>query len=264
MNGGVSPVVIAIAFAIPITIMLLVGGWAIRIRSRYRRGRRGPLSTRVEGISLGSAREIADAGSVPWENLLEALAVAPERHGPGPDGQPHDEGWMGTMLGLRSRMSSATDLLEPHVLWGEREGRQVLIRLGPDEKIAGGTVMYSNRHVRVITVVRAAFPEFELAGEDGTLRLHGDAPADVSGLVTALSRAPDVWQDLIVVAGADGIVATRPIVGDAVNGWLYDLWLMERLARVLDAPPLSGARIGPEWTVPYGLGRSRRPRGRPD
>ena len=128
-EGSVPQWAVLLILAIPVVIMafLLIRG--IRLRARQERIRAGRLARRVDGIPLGSADRIADGGQVPWENLLEALAVRPEDHGPA-GGMPHDEGWAGTMLGLKSRMSSGTGPSEPHVYWGERHGRQVLIRLG--------------------------------------------------------------------------------------------------------------------------------------
>src|SRR5207249_3181100 len=128
--------------------------------------RRAPESTR-----LGSAARIDDPAEYSVDALLKALAVRPEDHGPTAEGMPHDEGWAGTMLGLRSRMSAASSVLEPHVYWGTREGRQVFIRVGPDEKIEGGTTMLSNRHVRSITVLRVAAPTFDVESEGGVLRV---------------------------------------------------------------------------------------------
>jgi hypothetical protein len=81
---------------------------------------------------LGSADSIADPAEYSIDALLEALAVRAEDHGPTADGMPHDEGWAGTMLGLRSRMSAASEVLEPHVHWGTRAGRQVFIRTRVD------------------------------------------------------------------------------------------------------------------------------------
>jgi hypothetical protein len=165
---------------------------------------------------------------------------------------------MGTMLGLRSRIADNTSVMEPHVFWGERAGRQVLVRVGPDEKLEGSTTMFSNRHLRAISVVRVGVPEFELRGEDGRLRVEGEAPGKVTDLVGELSPSPEVWRDLLVRGGPEGIVATRPSFADVLNLWLYDLWLAERIADRLDAPALPAARIGPAWKVPYGLGRAPR------
>ena len=38
--------------------------------------------------------------------------------------------------------------------------------------------------------------------------------------------------------------------------WLYDLWLVERIADSLNAPALEPARLGRSYVVPYGLGKA--------
>jgi hypothetical protein len=251
--AGVSPALIALA--IPILIMGSLTVWAVRGRVRHARARRsGPLRPRVEGVALGSAEHLDDAGALPAENVLEALAVRPEEHGPAPDGMPWDEGWQATILGLRSRVPAHTDLLEPRVFWGARARGQVLIRVGADEALEGSNTFMTTRHLRAITVLRVDAPPVELRGEDGVLRAAGEAPGRVVDLVGELSRAPDVWRELRVVAGPEGIVATRPSA-EMVPGWIYDLWLLERLAARLQLEPLPPARVGPRWRVPYGLGR---------
>ena len=128
-----------------------------------RRGRRRG----GDALARGSAAGIPDGGEYKNEALLRALSVKPEDHGPDHEGNPHDEGWAATMLGLRSKVSSSTDLLEPHLYWGPRPAGQVFVRIGPDEKIAGGSELYSERHLRSITVLRADAPEFELDGSPG-------------------------------------------------------------------------------------------------
>ena len=248
----------ALVLLVPLVIMAVLAGWGMRSRTRRRRARASPLSRRIEGVAIGSAATIADGGQVPWENLLDALAIAPENHGPGPDGKPWDEGYGATMLGLRSRISDATEIAEPHVFWGERSGGQVFIRIGVDEKGEGGE-LYSNRRLRQITVVRAALPAFELLGEDGAFSpAPGSAavPEAAVAFFSSLAPSPEVWHRLRLVAGPEGIVATRPLVDDYLSGWIYDLWLCERLALVLGAPALPAKRIGPAWKVPYGLGRA--------
>jgi hypothetical protein len=241
--------------AIPVVIVGWLLAKAIPSRRRYKRVRHGPLMQRVEGIPIGSAKAISDGGVVPAQNLLEALAIAPEDHGP-KDGLPHDEGSGATMLGLRSRVPLNTSgVSEPVVYWGVRDARQIFVRLGVDEKGEGGEI-YSNKRLRQCTVVRVAFPSFTLRGEDGLVRGEdGDVPDDVQAVVGALSRSPDVWRSLRIVAGPDGIVAVRPQIGDVLSGWIYDLWLLERIADATRAAALPSARIGPAWKVPYELGR---------
>lgn len=252
--------VIAVAFAVPGLIMLLVLRWAIRGRARHGRHKRAEGARRGgDALTRGSAAQIPDGGDYKNEALLRALSIKAEDHGPDDKGNPHDEGWAGTMLGLRSRMSSATDLLEPHLYWGPRAAGQVFVRIGADEKVAGGSEMYSERHLRSITVLRADAPDFELEGASGRPRPTGHAPDPLVRALDQIATNPDLWDRLLVVGGPKGIVATRPSGGSEFGGWVYDLWLLERLAGVMGLEPLPKARVGPAWKVPYGLGRSAKP-----
>jgi len=250
--------VIAAAFAVPGVIMLLVLRWALRGRARHGRHKRAEGRRRGgDALTRGSAAGIPDGGEYKNEALLRALSIKAEAHGPDEHGNPHDEGWAGTMLGLRSKISSATDLLEPHLYWGPRAAGQVFVRMGPDEKIEGGSELYSERHLRSITVLRVDAPEFELDGSSGRPRPVGDdAPAPLRRALDPIGTNPDLWDRLLVVGGPKGIVATRPSGGSEFGGWVYDLWLLERLAGVMALEPLDSARVGPAWKVPYGLGRS--------
>jgi hypothetical protein len=243
------------ALAVPVVIMALVLRWAIRGRRRAARHRRADTRRRgSDRVPLSSAESIADGGGYQAEALLTAMAVRPEGHGPA-GGMPHDEGWRGTMLGLKSRISASTTLLEPHVYWGRRPAGQVFVRLGPDEKIAGGSVFpMSERHLRSFTVLRVGASEFELSGESGRpARVEGDGLP--GGVLDAIAPNPDIWDGLRVVGGPDGVVAIRPSGTHEFGGWAYDLWLLERLAIQAGWPALSDKRIGPAWKVPYGLGR---------
>jgi hypothetical protein len=236
--------------------VLAVGIPALRRRGRVKRAQAAQRERlRDTAVDLGSARTISDPSDYTTDALLKAMAVAPEDHGPR-DGMPHNEGWAGTMLGLKSRMSSATNLLEPHVYWGVRALGQVFIRVGPDEKIEGGTTMLSNRHVRAITVLRVDSPSFQIESDEGTLRLVSPAPSALEQTVAELTTSAATWSDARITGGPDGIVATRDAVDGIWNSWAYDLWLLERLAERMRLAPLRDARIGPAWKVPYGLGKS--------
>jgi hypothetical protein len=244
-----------IAFAIPVVIMLLVIPPALRRRAhatRARAAQRDRLPDEV--IDVGSAGAISDPSDYSTGALLKALAVKPADYGPRGD-TPYDEGWAGTMLGLKSRISDSTNVLEPHVYWGVRGLGQVFIRVGPDEKIEGGTTMLSNKHVRAITVLRVASPEFQHRSEDGTLRATSPAPPEIDDLLAGLTTSGTTWSDAHITGGPDGIVASRDAVDGIENSWAYDLWLLERIAERLALVPLPDARIGPAWKVPYGLGR---------
>ena len=219
-----------LALLVPIAIMAAVLVPALKRRARFKAVRRSGVSA---------------------QPLLDAMAVRPEDHGPTADGLPHDEGWAGTMLGLKSRISSSTSVLEPHVYWGTRNERQVFVRIGPDEKIEGGTTMFSNKHVRSITVLRVAAPSGSFT--------PGEAPPELAAVLAPLDPGAIQWDGLLVATGPDGIVATRSAIDGVENAWVHDLALCELMADELALPALRPARIGPAWKVPYGLGRSLTP-----
>ena len=237
--------------------MLLVIPRALRRRAHATRSQAAQRERLPDDVvDAGSAGAISDPSDYSTSALLKAMAVRPADYGPSGD-MPYDEGWAGTMLGLKSRISDSTNVLEPHVYWGVRGMGQVFIRVGPDEKIEGGTTLLSNKHIRQITVLRVASPEFQIHSDGGTLRLGSPAPAELEALVRGLSTSGSTWSDTHITGGADGIVASRDAIDGIENSWAYDLWLLERIAERLALVPLPDARIGPAWKVPYGLGRSQ-------
>lgn len=106
-------------------------------------------------------------------------------------------------------------------LSGVREGRHVDIRFD------GGAML---------TRVRAAVPELQAIGNAaGTFVPDaGTPPAAVRALRRA-GEVGEVWRDVRVSGGPDGLVAVRR---SGLSGYLYDLWLLERLAAALDGIPL--------------------------
>jgi len=198
-----------IILVIPIGIMAAVLAWAIPMRRKYKRALHSPLATPRGNLDIGSAASIADAGQVPWRDLLDALAVEPESN--------YHEGWMGTMLGLETKWSTSTSVLEAHRMWGQRSGRE----------------LYSNKHIRAITTIEVALPAFELAGDGGTVSAESEVPTEVRGVLAQLRPSPEIWDQLRITAGPNGITANRPAVIDPLNSWLYDLWLCERIAAAL-------------------------------
>ncbi len=245
-----------VAFAIPAVIVLAVLIPALRSRSRHKAGQRAQRSgVREDSVALGSAASIGDGATYGVDALRKALAIAPEDHGPIGD-MPHNEGWEGAMLGLRSKIGTSVTVLEPNLHYGERQQGQVFVRVGPDEKIEGGTTMGTNRHIRQITVLRVATPEFKVDVIDGL-------PAIVEGTLPGFDRVlarmtPNeaIWQDLAIQGGPDGIVAGRGAI-NTPGFWIYDLWLLEATARELKLPALADARLGPAWKIPYGIGRKK-------
>jgi hypothetical protein len=251
-----------VAFAVPAAIMLLVLRWGLKRRRRWKRTLRAQRERGQPGdVALHSVDAVADPTQLSSEALLKAMAVRPEDHGPTADGMPHDEGWRGTMLGLKSKIASDTAVLMPHVYWGEHGGFQVLVREGADEKLEGATTFLTERHLRSITVVRVAAPPFTIRSVGGQLTADDDAPAEVAGALARIGAGEDVWGTAVVYGGPEGLVATRPSSEDfSGSTWVYDLWLLEHLARTLRLEPLPKARIGPSWKVPYELGRRLEPK----
>ena len=244
-----------VALAIPVAILAAVLIPALRARGRHRKAmQRSRGGVGEDSVALGSSATISDGATYSVDGLRKALALKPEDHGP-TDSAPHDEGWAGTMLGLRSKISSATEVMEPHVYWGERDRGQVFVRVGPDEEIEGGTMLLSNRHIRQITVLRVAAPEFKLDVVDGKPAVVEGAASGIENLLSRMSPTGEIWQDAAAQGGAEGIVVVRGAI-TSPEFWIYDLWLVEAIARELQLPALESARIGPAWRVPYGVGRT--------
>jgi hypothetical protein len=102
------------------------------------------------------------------------------------------------------------------VLSGERNGRQVAVRLGGHEDAGTGEVH-----------VGGAVPEFSARSRDGRVRAADGAP---DAIATALEAVPNStrWKRLEISGGPEGIVVVRR-KGEQ-RDWLCDLWLAERLA----------------------------------
>lgn len=244
-----------VALAIPVVIIAAVLIPALRARARHRKAmQRSRGGVGEDSVALGSSAAVSDGATFSVDGLRKALAVKAEDHGP-TDSEPHDEGWAGTMLGLRSKISTATEVMEPHVYWGERELGQVFVRVGPDEEIEGGTMLLSNRHIRQITVLRVAAPEFKLDVVDGRPAVVEGAAPGIENLFSRMSSVDEIWQDAAAQGGPEGIVVCRSAL-TSPEFWIYDLWLAEAIARELRLPALDHARIGPAWRVPYGVGRT--------
>jgi hypothetical protein len=196
-------------------------------------------------LARSSAAELTDAGAFDWSSVLQALRVPPDQEVPDRTG----EDVFGSGLGLRTIVVTG-GAYQPNVLFGSRHGRCVEIRLGHDEKIA--TVNTGMRHLREITIVGAHCPVFALLGSDGRLAPEADAPPEALEVLAALSPAV-VWNDVRIVAGDHGLVANRAMRGGPY-GWVYDLWLLERLADHLKARPRPATKRWPRAKVPYGMG----------
>jgi len=115
----------------------------------------------------------------------------------------------GSGSGMRSRVSGASEME------GQRHGHRVQIALGGDH----------------LTTVKAPVPEFEITQKGGRLIASPEAPDAVARVLAPLGES-DRWKKLREVKGGkEGITARRKV--DTQNGWMWDLWLCERLAEEL-------------------------------
>lgn len=243
-----------VAFAVPVLIVLAVLIPALRGRKRHKKGRSSQeRGVQASTVAIGSARTISDGGDYSVEALQRALSFAEEDWGP-KNGEPHNEGAGGEALGLKTKIDTSTEVLNPNLMWGEREQGQVFIRVGPDEKIEGGTELYSNRHIRQITTLRVATPEFLMADRDGRPTIVDGSAPEIEVTLQRIKQNEEIWEGFACKGGPDGIVCSRP-VHTQPGFWVYDLWLLETIAREAKLPALDEARIGPAWKIPYGLGR---------
>lgn len=243
-----------VAFAVPALIVLAVLIPALRRRGRYKKARQAQKSgIQVSTVALNSADSIGDGGDYSVDALLRAMSIAEEDWGPKGD-LPHNEGAPAEALGLKAKIGDATEVLEPTIYWGERPHGQVFVRMGPDEKIEGGTELYSNRHIRQIVTLRASAPEFLMGVRDGRPAIvEGSAPG-IDATLARIKPNAAIWDGFAAKGGPEGIVTSRSAV-DQPGFWAYDLWLLERIARDAALTPLGEARIGPAWIIPYGVGR---------
>jgi hypothetical protein len=250
VTAGVLGIVIIVVVAIFVAYLLTYG---LRQRSIAKRQFHGLGRGDPSARAPGSAAEIADGGQVPVPELFAALRVAevPELDA---EGEPNDIAGLG--LTLRegytpyTQSGSARRAGEPQVIMGKRNGHQVFIRQGQIGETTGPGIW--GRKLRHITTVRVDAPEFELnADDDGRLNPKPGAPGEVMGVIADLSPSPDVWHELRIVGGSKGIVASRGTSHDFLGGWIYDLWLLERLAAKLEAKPLPDIRLRWDWPPPY-------------
>jgi hypothetical protein len=238
-----------IIIAVSVGAMLFVFFRSARARRTALRVQHGPLAAPAAApLPAGSAAAMTDAGQVPARLLLTALAV----EGSTAVIDSEDEG-IGAMLGLQyHRFHHRDQLWDPPVYEGTRNGHQVFIRLGRNASVRGPGV--NARRLRAVAVVRASAPPFELATAGGALIAHTPVPPPVAAVLAAMRPSPDVWHDLRVVCGPEGLAANRGLGGDWLGGWIYDLWLLERLAACLRSAPLPPVPLERDWTPPYELG----------
>lgn len=239
-----------VVLAVCIGAMLFTFSRSIRSRRRLVRTRSGPLAGgSSDARTPGSAAAIADGGHVPAQELLGALGVRSERD----EDADSDDAGTGAQLGLHyHRFRHRSDLWDPTVYDGTRNGHQVFIRLGRNAAVRGPGINF--RRLRSVCAVRVGTPEFALVAAEGRVAPETVVPPAITAVLEQLHPSPDVWHDLRIVGGPAGLVASRGVAEDWLGGWIYDLWLLERMASCLAAPPLPAQPLGREWSPPYGMG----------
>jgi hypothetical protein len=170
----------------------------------------------------GRAAEIADPGDYDWEVVWEALKTEP----------PADEPSTITQeLGLgeeREIIQTTSDMLGTEFS-GTRHGRRVALRMGVVPSV------WRERGANEVHVEAPVAP-FRVRADDGRLVAEPGALPEVEEVLAGLAPAPDVWRDLEVEGDPEGILARRPITMKAhPQGYVYDLWLVERFAERLGA-----------------------------
>jgi hypothetical protein len=170
----------------------------------------------------GRAAEIADAGEYDWAVVWEALKTEPPIENPSTLTQE---------LGLdeEREIDQGTSDWDVTEFSGTRNGRRVALRMG---------VVSSRWRERGANEVHVEAPvaPLRVREEGGRLVAEPGSPPEVEEFVAGLAPAPEVWRDAEIEGGPDGIVARRPITMKAnPQGYVYDLWLLERLADRLGA-----------------------------
>jgi hypothetical protein len=176
----------------------------------------GPPPTEMRG----RAAEIADVGALGWEVVWEALKTEPPADNPSTLTQE---------LGLdeeRSVRVGYEKTLPGTEFSGTRHRRSVALRIGIVPSIRGKGM----NEVEVDAAVAA----FRIGAENGRLVAEPGAMPEVAEVLAELAPSAKVWCDVVVEGGPEGIRARRPVTSHP-QGYVYDLWLVERLADRLGA-----------------------------
>jgi hypothetical protein len=168
----------------------------------------------------GQAAEISDPSALSWEVLWEALKTEPPAE---------NASTLTHELGLDEERSVRVGYersLPGTEFSGTRHGRRVALRIGIVPSLRGKGV----NEVQVDASVAA----FWVDAEEGRLVAEPGAMPEVHEVLGELAPAPKVWREVVVEGGPDGIRARRPVTSHP-QGYVYDLWLVERLAERLGA-----------------------------
>ena len=168
----------------------------------------------------GRGAEIADAAGLDWEVVWEALKTEPPAEDPSTITQE---------LGLDQERSVRVGYersLPGTEFSGTRHGRAVALSIG----IVPGARGKAMNEVRIETAVAP----FRIRTAGGCLFAEPGAMPEVEDLLHEFGPNPKVWRDVVVEGGPDGIRTSRPVTSHP-QGYVYDLWLAERLAGRLGA-----------------------------
>jgi hypothetical protein len=168
----------------------------------------------------GRAAEISDPSPFGWEVLWEALKTEPPTDEPSTLTQELGLDEEQEIVSAYGGSRYATEFS------GIRHGRQVALRMGVVPRIRGNG--YNEVEVKVPVA------PFRLRAADGRPAVEAGSTPELEGALAGLAAAPEVWRKVEVDAGPDGLIARRPVTAHP-QGYLYDLWLIERLADRLGA-----------------------------
>ena len=187
-----------------------------RPRTEGRPTTAGPASTEMRGRAV----EIADPAGLEWDVLWEALKTQP---------RDDDSLVLTQELGLdeeRSIRSGFERALPATEFSGTRNGRSVALRIGIVPTARG-------KGMNEVDIETSVAP-FRIEAKDGRLVAGAGAMPEVDAMLGELVPDARIWRELVVEAGPDGIRARRPVTAHP-QGYVYDLWLVERLADHLGA-----------------------------
>jgi hypothetical protein len=168
----------------------------------------------------GRAAELPDVGAFDWEVVWEALKTEPPAESPSTLTQE-----LG--LGDEKEIPQPQAEMPATEFSGTRHGRRVALRIGvvpPGWRERGVTEVH----------VEAPVAPFRVEADNGRLVAEPGALPEADEFLAGLAPAPAVWRELMVEGGPDGILARRPVTAHP-QGYVYDLWLVERLADRLGA-----------------------------
>src|SRR5262245_14826499 len=167
----------------------------------------------------GRAAEIDDAGAYGWEVVWEALKTVPADEAP--DTLTGELG-----LGEEIEVQQDSSDMPATEFTGMRNGRGVALRIGVvSSGLRGGGLTEVE--------ISGAVPPFRVSADGDRLVAESGAPPAVEELVAGLQPSA-AWKKADVEGGPEGILARRPVTAHN-QGYVYDLWLAERLAERLSA-----------------------------